>query len=328
MVRWGIIGCGGIAHNMARAFDLVEEAKLTAVAARDIERAKDFAARYGAERAYGSYAELAADPEIDAVYVATIHPAHRGAVELCLNAGKPVLCEKPMGMNADEDRAMFALAEEKGLLLMEAIWARFLPAWRKAIELVRSGTIGQVKMVFTDFSGRCGYNEDSRLFNMEKGGGSLLDIGVYALHAATYVLGEEVCSVQAAGRLYPTGADAYAAVTLQYPNGAVAVATTGMDCYGGTGDARIMGEEGWIRVAHIMDAHECALHRDGQPEEIFRYEHKNGFVYEVEEFHRLLKEGKTASEIAAPSATVKVAEIIDEALAQIDRVNGYTGRRK
>lgn len=323
MVRWGIIGCGGIAHNMARAFALLDEAKLTAVAARDLDRAKGFAAQYGAEKAYGSYGELAADKDIDAVYVATIHPAHKGAVELCLKAGKPVLCEKPMGMTAEEDKAMFVLAKEQNLLLMEAIWARFLPAWRKAVELVRSGAIGPVKTVFTDFSGRVGYNEDSRLFNLEKGGGSLLDIGVYALHAATYVLGEEVRSVQAAGRLYPSGADAYAAVTLQYPDGAVAIATTGMDCHGGVGDARIMGEDGWIRVAHIMDAHECALHRDGQPEEIFRYEHKNGFVYEVEEFHRLLKEGKTASDIASPSATVKVAEIIDKALAQI---NGFNGR--
>lgn len=321
MIRWGIIGCGGIANKMADALYRTEDAELVAVAARTLPRAEDFAAKHNVARAYGSYAELAADPDVDAVYVATIHPTHAMAVELCLNAGKAVLCEKPFGMTKAEGDAMFALAKEKNLLLMEAIWTRFLPAWRKAKELVESGAIGDVKTVYTDFSIKAGFDPESRLFNMEKGGGCTLDLGVYSLHCALYILGNDVKSVQAVGRLSPTGSDNYAVTTMQFESGAVAVAASGMDCCGGTCEARIMGEHGSIVMPGMMGSDVCILRRDGHPEEVLRFPYENGFTFEVEEFQSLLKAGKCVSEIATPEATLTVAGIMDTTMDQIRKSN-------
>lgn len=321
MVRFGIIGCGGIARKMADALNKCEDTQLVAVAARELSRAQGFAAECGGVRAYGSYEELARDPEIDAVYIATIHPTHAMATKLCLAEGKSVLCEKPMGMTRAEDEEMFALAREKGVLLMEAIWTRFLPAWRKAKELIDAGAIGRVMNVFTDFSVRVGFDPESRMYNMEKGGGSLLDLGVYSLHCALYTLGNDVVSVQANGRLSPTGSDSYAAVILRMANGSTAVATTGMDCWGGTSEARIMGEKGSLVMPGMMGSDTCILRQEGKPEEVLRFPYDNGFVYEVEEFVKLMTEGKLQSEIATPEATLAVAKIIDEATAQIIAVN-------
>lgn len=318
MVRFGIIGCGSIAHKMADALSRCAETELVAVAAREQSRAETFAAEVGAPRAFGNYEALARDPEIDAVYVATIHPTHAAAVTLCLNAGKHVLCEKPLGMTRAEDEAMFRLAREKGLLLMEAIWSRFLPAWRHAKALIDEGAIGQVKTVFTDFSICAGFDPESRLYNREKGGGGLLDLGVYSLHCALYALGNDVKTVKALGRLAPTGTDCYAAVTVQTANGGVAVTSCGMDCPGGAGEGRIMGTEGALILRSMMAADTCILQRNGQPDEVWHFPYENGFVFEVEEFCALLAQGKTESAIATPEATLTVAGIIDEAIAQLN----------
>ena len=318
MVRFGIIGCGTIAHKMADALSRCAEAELVAVAARDKARAETFAAEVGAPRAFGSYEELVRDPEIDAVYVATIHPAHAAAVTLCLNAGKHVLCEKPMAMTRAEGEAMFKLAREKGLLLMEAIWSRFLPAWRHAKTLIDEGAIGPVKSVFTDFSICAGFDPESRLYNREKGGGSLLDLGVYSLHCALYALGNDVKTVKALGRLAPTGTDCYAAVTLQTADGGIAVASCGMDCPGGAGEGRIMGANGTLILRPLMGADTCIVQRGGQPDEVLHFPYENGFVFEVEEFCGLFSQGKTESAIATPEATLTVAGVIDEAIAQLN----------
>ena len=318
MFNWGIIGCGSIANKMADALNRVEEAELLAVAARDLSRAERFAEKYGARKAYGSYAELAADPEIDAVYVATVHPAHRAAAELCLRAGKPVLCEKPLGMNAAEDEALFALAREMDLPLVEATWTRFMPAWRKAAELAASGAVGEIRTVFTDFHICLDFDPENRIYNMAKGGGSLLDLGIYSIHGVLNVLGEKVKTVKALGRLSPTGSDAYAAVTLGFDNGVIAVATCGCDCRGGYGQARYMGDKGVIILPGMVGTDTCVLQVEGQPEQVFRFPCENGFVYEVEEFHRLLKTGERVTPFNPPAATLAAARIIDEALAQIN----------
>lgn len=318
MTNWGIIGCGSIANKMADALSRVEDANLLAVAARDLSRAQNFARKYGVKKACGSYAELAADPEIDAVYVATVHPTHRAAAELCLKAGKPVLCEKPLSMTAADDEALFALAKEKDLLLVEAVWTRFMPAWRKAAELAASGAVGEIKTVFTDFHICLDFDPQNRIYNMEKGGGSLLDLGVYSLHAALNVLGEDVRTVKAVGRLSPTGSDAYAAVTMGFDSGVVAVATCGCDCRGGYGQARYMGDKGVIILPGMVGTDTCVLQVEGQPEQVFRFPCENGFTYEVEEFQRLMKTGEKETRFNPPAATLAVARIIDEALAQIN----------
>lgn len=323
MVRFGLIGCGSIAHHMADALRRCADTELVAVAARDEARAAAFAAEVGGCRSYGSYEALAQDPQVDAVYVATINPTHAAAVMLCLRAGKHVLCEKPLAMTRAEGETMFACAKEHGVLLMEAIWTLFLPAWRKAKSLLAEGAIGEVKTVFTDFSIHAGFDPESRLYNREKGGGGLLDLGVYSLHAALYALGYDVHSVQAGGRLAPTGTDCYAVVTLQSKTGALAVASCGMDCLGGTGEGRIMGTQGSLLLRSMMGADVCILQRPNQEDEVFRFPYENGFVYELEAFCALLRQGQGASDIASPEATLTVAGVIDEAIAQIEAAQAH-----
>lgn len=316
MIRWGIIGCGRIARNMAEVLRQDGEASLEAVAARELTRAEVFAAEFEAKRAYGSYEELAQDKEIDAVYIATIHPAHFAAARLCLLNGKAVLCEKPMTMNRAEAEELFRIAKERGLLLMEAIWTRFLPAWQEAKRRVVAGEIGRLLTVETDFTIPVGFDPESRMFNMEKGGGGLLDLGVYSIHTALFMLGIDIESVQAAGRLSPTGSDCYAAVTIRMKDGRIAHATCGMDCRG-TEAARLMGERGTIVLPHMMGSDQLTVHRDGQPDETVKLPYPYGFAFEVEEFQRLWKAGETQSEIASPAHTLAVLGVIDSALSQI-----------
>jgi len=239
------------------------------------------------------------------------------AAKICLEAGKAVLCEKPLTMNLVQARELFALAQEKKLLLMEAIWMRFLPAWREAKRRIDAGEIGRVLTVQTSLDIYCGFDEQSRLYNMEKGGGALLDLGVYALHAAMYILGNGYCGIQAVGRLSPTGSDAYTAVTLTYPDGAVAVTTCGMDCRGGEKVARILGENGSVTLPNIVSPDHYILRVDGKAEEVVRLPFEQGFLFEVEEFVSLLRTEKTRSEIAPPEATLAVMGAIDESLKKL-----------
>lgn len=320
MTRWGIIGCGFIARRMAKVLNKLEDSKLVAVAAREMERAGEFANEFGAARAFDSYAELAACPEVDAVYVATIHPTHAQAIRTCLRAGKPVLCEKPLAMNAAEAEALFAEAKKSGVLLMEAIWTRFLPAWRAIRTAVEKGEIGELLAVEADFTGVVPFDPQSRLYNVEKGGGGLLDVGVYPIHMALFLLGETWDGLHAAGRLSPTGTDSYAAVTLHYPRGQVAILTSGCDMCGGL-DARLFGTKGSIHVPFMFRADAYTLQRQDGTQQTFSYPIDDGFEYQVMAFQESLRCGETENDIASHAATIAVLRAVDEAFAQITAQN-------
>lgn len=316
MNRWGIIGCGRIAGRMAELLTDMPDVRITAAAARDISRAAAFAEKWGIPKAYGSYAELAADPEVDMVYAATIHPTHKEAVQQCLLAGKAVLCEKPMTMTAQEARELFSLAEGKKILLMEAMWTRFLPVWREVRERVNRGDIGAVRYMRADFSDFMPFEPDSRIYDPAKGGGALLDIGVYALQMILYILGKDCRLLSVSGHRAPTGVDDFAAVLLESAEGIAATAT----CASGlAGDKKacIYGVNGWIEIPQMMGASTYTLHLNGQrPQEIVcPYDY--GFRGEVEEFHRLYKEGRIHSEIHSPEDTIRGMELIEQAMAAI-----------
>lgn len=316
MHRWGIIGCGRIADRMAELLTDMPDARITAAAARDKSRATVFADKWHIPKAYGSYAKLAADPEVDMVYVATIHPTHKEAVQQCLLAGKAVLCEKPMTMTAQEARELFALAEEKKLLLMEAMWTRFLPAWRDVRERVIRGDIGPIRYMQADFSDLMPFDPDSRIFDPVKGGGALLDIGVYAIQVILYILGQDCRLLSVSGHRAPTGVDDFAALLLESVDGVTATATCASG-FAGDKKACIYGVSGWIEIPQMMGASTYTLHLNGQnPQEIvLAYDH--GFRGEVEEFHRLYKEGRIYSEIHSPGDTIRGMELIEQAMAAI-----------
>ncbi len=168
-IHWGILGTGNIAHQFARGLPAAVDGELVAVGSRAQELAERFGDEFGVPRRYGSYAALAADPDVDAVYVSTVHPVHKDASILCLNAGKAVLCEKPFAINVVEAEQVVAVARERRKFLMEAMWTRFAPAMVKIRELLADGAIGEVRMIQADFGFRTQFNPKGRLFDSGAG---------------------------------------------------------------------------------------------------------------------------------------------------------------
>jgi predicted dehydrogenase len=242
--RWGIIGLGKIARKFAADLALVPGAQLHAVAATDLERARSFAADFGAARAFGAYLDLAQCDDLDAVYIATPHHLHHDATLMCLEKGIPVLCEKPLALNSAQVRTMVDSARRHRTFLMEALWTLFVPAFEYALERIRQGDIGQVLGVHADFGFRLPRDPASRLFNPDMGGGALLDIGIYPALLAHSVLGVPQ-RIQASGAFGPTGVDETCVFTLLYPHQAIATGHATVSGHTPV-EARILGSSGAI----------------------------------------------------------------------------------
>lgn len=246
MTNWGILACGNIARKFAQGLANAPNARLLAVASRSQEKADAFGAEFGAERRYGSYQDLANDPDIDIVYIASPHTGHCEHSILCLDSGKAVLCEKPLAINAQQVERMIAAARRNDRFLMEAMWTRFLPMMNQVRAWLDEGAIGPLQALYADFGFRAGFNPEGRLFNLDLGGGSLLDVGIYPLALAVQLFGEPN-RIQAMANLSPTGSDEFAMFNLGFANGAMAGlssavrATTPME-------ATIVGENGLIRL--------------------------------------------------------------------------------
>ena len=245
-VRWGILGTGHIASRFAEALSTLPDVRLLAVGSRRRATAEAFARRHRAERTYGSYVELAADPDLDIVYVASPHALHRDHSLLCLEAGKAVLCEKPFALNAREAREVVAAARTRGLFCMEAMWTRFLPTMRRLIELLDAGTIGEVRMVSAQLGFPSEPDPTSRLFDPALGGGALLDLGVYPLALASQLLGQPV-DVASAATFGATGVDEQCALLLRYEGGRIASLGASLRNLA-PNEAHIAGSTGEIRV--------------------------------------------------------------------------------
>lgn len=245
-VRWGVLGTGWVANEFAKGLRYVPNARLTAVGSRSPEKAAEFAKAFHAARAHASYEALVADPEVDVVYVATPHSRHKTDCMLALAAGKAVLCEKPFAVNADEAERVISAARSRGVFCMEAMWMRFMPAIRKAHEIVRSGAIGQVRMLTADFGVPTAYDPAGRAFNAMLGGGALLDRGVYPLSLAFQLFGAPT-SVRSTAHMTQTGVDEHASVLLGYANGQIAAISATLTGYAAN-EAVIIGTEGRLTI--------------------------------------------------------------------------------
>jgi predicted dehydrogenase len=244
-IRWGILATGGIAEKFANDLALVADNELVAVGSRRPEAAREFATRHGAARAHGSYEELAADPEVDVIYVATPHGRHLEDVRLCFAAGKHVLCEKALTLNADDSAALVAEARDRGLFFAEAMWTRTNPNIRRMRELVDAGVCGEVLQVRAEL-GFAASPDSARLWDPELGASALLDVGIYPLTFAHLFLGEPE-RIVAAGVLSDRGIDVSGGATLTYASGAVAsIAWT--QVAGGDNRAVVAGPEGRLEV--------------------------------------------------------------------------------
>jgi len=315
-LRWGILGTGAIAHKFATGLTAALGAQLVAVGSRAQESADTFADTFNIPRRHASYEALSADPEVEAIYVSTPHPFHAANSMLCLEAGKAVLCEKPFTINAQEADAVIALARQKRVFLMEAMWTRYLPAIVRLRELIASGVIGEVRMLAADFGFRTGFNEESRLFDLALGGGGLLDVGVYPISLAYMLLGAPA-HIASTAHLGATGVDEQAAWLFRYAGGQIAVLSSAIRT-NTPQEAYIIGTEATIKISTPWwDANELILTRDGQaPEVIVPLREGNGYNYEALEVARCLHAGLLESPLMPLDETRAIMATMDTLRAQ------------
>lgn len=315
-VRWGILGTGAIAEKFATGLQSLPDARLAAVGSRAAATAEAFADRFGAPRRHGSYAALAADPEVDIVYVATPHPMHHTAARLCLEAGKPVLVEKPFAVNAGQAKEVIALARERDLFLMEAMWTRFLPLMGRLRALVAEGAIGQPRMLAADFGFRMTPDPAHRLFAPELAGGALLDVGVYVVSLASMLFGPPNRGTGLA-EIGPTGVDEQAALVLGYPGGELAQLTCAITL-NTPQEVTLMGTAGAIRIHPLWwKPTTLTLARPGQPDETIEEPYAgNGYNYEAAEAMRCLRAGERESPVMPLDETLSIVRTLDQARAQ------------
>ncbi len=318
-IRWGIIGAGAIADVVAGDFAHVPRAELVAVAARNLERAQDFASRHRIPRAHGDYRSLLESDSIDVVYVATTHPQHRDVALAAIAAGKAVLVEKSFTATLAGTRQVVAAAREAGVFAMEAMWTRFLPAVAAAREVVAWGRIGEVLGVQGDLCAYRPYDPDHRLWNPETGGGAVLDLGVYVVSMAQAFLGT-ARDIHCTGRFAPNGVESSATMNIQYAGGGTAALTCGFDLHG-PGRMAIHGTKGWIEIEpRFHHPTTISVHRSGVlPRIVEAKQVGRGYSHELMEVsHRLLL-GETESATMPLTDTVEVMRVLEECLTQLGR---------
>jgi len=317
VIRWGILGTGNIARQFAEGLKSARGAVLQAVGSRTAATAEDFGALFGIPHCHASYEALAANPEVDVVYIATPHPLHKDNSMLCLNAGKAVLCEKPFTINRCEAEELVACARANNRFLMEAMWTRFLPAVLQAQTWIQEGRIGEVRMVRADFGFRAGYDEEPCLFDPAMGGGALLDVGIYPISLAAMVLGVHPVNITAMATLGPTGVDDQNMVALQYENGALALTASAVRTETPQ-DAHIIGEKGFITLhAPFWRAEAVTLTLPGRDlKPITCRLAGNGYNYEAEAVMTCIHLGKTECADMSLDDTVALMGILDAARAQ------------
>jgi predicted dehydrogenase len=316
-VRWGILSTGGIATSFVEDLRLLPDAEVAAVGSRSAGAAEAFAARHGIPRAYGTWAELAADPDVDVIYVATPHAGHYPATQVCLSAGKAVLCEKPFTLDRATSAELIDIARKRDVFLMEAMWTRCNPAIRRALEVIADGAIGEVTTVQADFGVAGPFPPEHRMRARALGGGALLDLGVYPVTIAHLFLGAPD-HVAAWARLTDEGVDENTGIVFGYDSGAVAALTCGM--VGATPVAgSITGTHGRIELtppAFVPSG--FTLHRAGaEPEPVPAPFPGRGYQYEAAEVQRCLRAGALESPLVPHSATLEIMGLLDEIRAQI-----------
>ena len=316
-LRWGILATGGIAH--AFTSDLrTAGLDIRAVGSRRPEAAAAFAAEFDIPHAHGSYEELAADPDVDIVYVATPHPMHAEDALLCLKAGKHVLVEKSFTVNARQAQEVRDAAASAGLLAMEAMWTRYLPHMRRIREILAAGTLGEVRSLFADHTQKLPSDPTHRLNDLALGGGALLDLGVYPVSFAWDVLGAPE-AVTARGRLAETGADTEVATVFTHAGGAVST-TFSSSRTAGPNTAHVLGTDARIDIDGVWYCPTTfrVTGSDGRVLEEYRSDIEGrGMQYQALEAERIIAEGRRDSDILPLDETVAIMATLDEVRRQI-----------
>jgi predicted dehydrogenase len=314
-LRWGIAGLGRIAHSFVKDLQLAPGNILQAVASRSAGNAAAFASEYGVGTHYGNYQELFADPEVDIVYVGTTHESHAGLSIAAMNAGKHVLCEKPLAVQTRQVQAMIEASRANGVFLMEALWSRFNPAIVECLNLVRDGVIGEVSYLHADFCFPAKLDANARLLNMDMAGGALLDIGIYPIFLAYSVFGKPR-EILATSRFHETGADLQTSVVLKYDDGMASTMSSFLA--GSDMVARIYGSHGSIYIhPRWHEATGYTLLVGDREQKINRPKRGKGFTYEIEECMRCIAAGKTQSDRWSHEHSLDLIGMLDEVRRQV-----------
>lgn len=309
-IKFGILATGNIANSMAKAVQNLEEIVCCAAASRTYEKAKDFADKWGFQKAYGSYEELVNDPEVDLIYVASPHSHHYEHAKLCLEHGKHVLLEKAFTVNVSQAEELIALSEEKGLLLAEAFWPRYMPTRKMLDDLIAQGTIGEVQAVMADFGAPLSHVE--RLWNPKLAGGALLDLGVYPINFALQIFQGQVKNIRSDAVMSPQGVDHMNGITLTFDDNKIAVLHSNMlACMGNRGV--VYGDKGFIELYEINNPKEIRVFNENKemtacypaPKQI------NGYEYEALACVRAIEAGRIECEEMPHSETLRLMKILD-----------------
>lgn len=311
MVKMGIMGAGNIASVMAATIRELDSVECHAVGARDLDRAKAFAKKYNFLKAFGSYEELVNDPEVEFIYIATPHSCHYEHIKLCLENGKHVLCEKAFTVNERQAAEVFAMAEQRGLLLAEAIWTRYMPMRKRLEDVLDSKIIGEPYMLTANL----GYvvSDKERIASPCLGGGALLDLGVYTLNFASMVFGDDVKEIRGTAVKNEAGVDMQNSITLTYQDGKMAVLnSTAM----GLSDRRgvIYGDKGFIEVLNINNCEEIRVY-DLKRSLVAAYdrpEQISGYEYEVEACVYAVRRGETQCKQMPHEESLRMMRWMDE----------------
>jgi predicted dehydrogenase len=317
IIRWGIAGPGRIAELEASDFGLVPDAELAAVGSRSSGRAQAFAERHRIPRAYGSYRELIADPDLDAIYISTPHPQHLAIARAAIRAGKAVLVEKTFTATVAGAEQLRDLARSERVFAMEAMWTRFLPAYDAIRRLIADGAIGQVRQVQADLGVNRPFDPNDRAYDPVQGGGALLDLGVYLASLAQHLLGTPD-RVEAGGSLAPSGVDAEFGLLLRYSDGRSAN-LLGSIRYASPGTARIVGTDGWIDIPpRFHHPKTIMVNRPGEPTETIDCTPLGaGYPHQFIEVGRRIRAGEIESPIMPLDDTVAVQRILGDACEQL-----------
>ena len=311
MMKFGIIGAGDIAHAMANTISQMEDVCMYAVASRNINKAAEYKEKYGMKKAYGSYEKLAADSDVDVIYIATPHSLHYEQVKMCLNYGKHVLCEKAFTANEKQAEELIAISESKGLFLGEAMWTRFMPLTKKLVQLLEEKVIGDVTLMTANLNFPMMHKE--RLVKPELAGGALLDVGIYPLTMASIVMGDDIADMNATAILTDEGVDKMGQYTIRYKNGTMSDLNAGMCSYS-DGNAVIYGTEGHIVVEgvnclqsiRVFDANWNLTNVIEKETQI------SGYEYEVEACVKAIQNGNIECEEMPHKQTLHMMRVMDE----------------
>jgi dihydrodiol dehydrogenase / D-xylose 1-dehydrogenase (NADP) len=314
--NWGILGPGRIANQFAEGLKVIDEAVLYAVASTNLERARVFAEKYRGEKIYGSYEALVNDPKVDAVYIATPHRSHYENILLCLNAGKPVLCEKPLNVNAAETAELIKIAGEKKVFLMEALWSVYLPIYSQIRHWLDSGAIGEIKFLASTFGGNIPKDQGDRWLNPELAGGTLLDMGVYPIAISQWVMQQNPTSFSAKAFLGNTGVDELTAVLLQYENGVISQLSSNF-FVDHANEFRIFGTKGHITIPEPWSASQATLVTGERELTVKMPFHGGGFEFETEEAMNCIRQGLLESPQMPWSNTLANMQLMDSIRAEI-----------